>query len=51
MEEYWFLAPMLRLAISSASLDIYFLKLSTTTPPLRSTGQASRSIDKENCFV
>ena len=28
MEEYWFLAPMLRLAISMASLNIFFLKLS-----------------------
>ena len=28
MEEYWFLSPMLRLAISSASLNIFFLKLS-----------------------
>ena len=24
MEEYWFLAPILRLAISSASLNIFF---------------------------
>ena len=32
-------------------VEIFFLKLSTTTFPLRCTGQASRSIDEENCFV
>ena len=35
-------SPMLRFAISSASLNIFFLKLSTT---IRCTGQATRYID------
>ena len=34
MEEYWFLDPMLRLAISSASLNFLFLKPSTTIFPM-----------------
>ena len=41
MEEYWFLAPMSRLAISSASLNIFFfwnLPLQSS----RCTGQATK---------
>ena len=44
MEEYCFLAPMLRLSISSASLNICFWN-----PPRQSsrcTGQATKSIDR-----
>ena len=40
MEEYWFLAPMSRLAISSASLNFFF-----RNPPqqyARCTGQATK---------
>ena len=44
MEEYWFLAPMSRLAISSASLNIFFWDF-----PL--TGQATKSIDEKNYLV
>ena len=49
MEEYWFLAPVSRLAISSASLNFFF-----RNPPRQSsrcTGQAIKSIDEENYFV
>ena len=31
--------------------EYFFLKLSTTTFPLRCTGQARRSMDEANCFV
>ena len=46
MEEYWFLA-----CDFLGFVEYFFLKLSTTTFPLRCTGQASRSMDEENCFV
>ena len=47
MEEYWFLAPMLRFAISSVSL-----KLSTTTfPYVVRAKQVGPAIDEENCLV
>ena len=35
MEEYWFLAPMLRLAISSASLNIFSETLHDNHPVVR----------------
>ena len=41
MEEYWFLAPTSRLAISSASLNIFFMKL-----PVARAKQLGRSIKK-----
>ena len=44
MEEYWFLAPMSRLAISLASLNI-FSEIS------HCTGQATKPIDEENYFM
>ena len=40
MENYWFLAPMLRFVISSASLN-----------SSRCTGQTTRSIDEEIYFM
>ena len=50
MEEYWFLAAMLRLAISPTSLNIFFPEtLHDNLPVVR--GQETRSIDEENCFV
>ena len=45
MEEYWFLAPILRLAISSVSLNIKSEALHDNLP-VRYTGQASRSGDR-----
>ena len=41
MEEYWFLALMSRLGISSALLSIFFLKL-----PVARAKQLGRSIKK-----
>ena len=50
MEEDWFQAPMLRLAISSASLKIFSEALHHNLP-VTLYGQASRSMDEENCLV
>ena len=41
MEEYWFLAPMLRLAIPSESLNIFSETLHDN--PSRCTGQATNA--------
>ena len=45
MEDYWFLAPMLRLAISSASLNIFSETLHDNLPIVRAK-QLSRSMKK-----
>ena len=45
MEEYWFLAPMSRLAISSASLNIFYSETYYNLPVARAK-QLSRSIKK-----
>ena len=45
MEEYWFLAPMLRLAISSASLNIFSENLHDNLSVVR-TKQLDRSMKK-----
>ena len=47
MEEYWFLAPMSRLAISSASLNFFFFSetLHDNLPVARAK-QLGRSIKK-----
>ena len=50
MEEYWFLAPMSRLAISSALLNIFFF-WNSPQQSSRCTGQATRSIAEENYVV
>ena len=42
-------SPMLRLAISSASLNNFFWN--SPRQPFRCKGQAARSFDEENCFV
>ena len=49
MEEYWFLAPMSRLAISSASLN-FFSETFHYNLPVARTKQQSRSM-KKNYFV
>ena len=49
MEEYWFLAPMSRLAISSASLKIFSETLHDNLPVARA--KQLKSIDEENYFV
>ena len=51
MEEYWFLAPMTRLVISTASFQIFFSEALHDNLQSRCTGQATKSIDKENYFV
>ena len=43
MEEYWFLAPRLRRAISSALLNIFFWN--SPRQPSRCTGQATTELD------
>ena len=45
MEEYWLLAPMLRLAISSASLNIFSATLHNNLPVARAK-QLSRTMKK-----
>ena len=49
MEEYWFRASMSRLEISSASF--FFSETLHDNLQSRCTGQATKSIDKENYFV
>ena len=46
MEEYWFLAPMLRLAISSASLNIFFFETLHDNLPVVRAKQLGRSMKK-----
>ena len=42
---------MLRLAISSALLNMFFSETLHDNLPVRCAGQATRSIDEKNCFV
>ena len=49
MPKYRFPAPMIKLAISSASLNIFFSNSSRKSS--RFMGEASGSIDEENYFV
>ena len=46
MEEYWFLAPMLRLAISSASLKISVSETLHNNLPVARVNQLGRSMKK-----
>ena len=46
MEGYWFLAPMLRLAISSASLNIFFSETHHDNLLVLSAKQLGRSMKK-----
>ena len=50
MEEYWFQASILRLAISSAALNIFSKALHDNLPVVRAK-QEGPAIDEENCFV
>ena len=50
IEEYSFLAPMLRLAIFSASCEYLFF-LNPPRQSSRCNGEAAKSIDEENYFV
>ena len=45
MEEYWFLTPMLRLAISSETLNIFSETLHDNLPVVRAK-QLSRSMNR-----
>ena len=46
MEEYWFLAPMSRLAISSASLEYFFSETLHDNLPVARAKQLGRSMKK-----
>ena len=46
MEEYWFLAPTLTLAISSASLNFFFPETLHDNPPVVRAKQLGRSMNK-----
>ena len=46
MEEYWFLAPMLRLAISSASFNIFFPETLHDNLPVVRAKQLGQSMKK-----
>ena len=46
MEEYWFLAPMLRLAISSASFEYFFSETLHDNLPFARAKQLGRSMKK-----
>ena len=50
MEEYWFLAPMLRLAISSVSLNIFFCETLHDNLPVVRAKQLDRSMKKTASF-
>ena len=46
MEDYWFQAPMLRLAISSASLNIFFSESLHDNLPVVRAKRLGRSMKK-----
>ena len=46
MEEYWFLAPMLTLAISSASLNFFFAETLHDNLPVVRAKQLGQSMKK-----
>ena len=46
MEEYWFLAPILRLAIPSASLNVFFSETLHDNLPVVRAMQLGRSMKK-----
>ena len=48
MEEYWFLAPMSRLAISSASLNFFFSEALPDNLLVAWAKQLGRSMKKTN---